>query len=170
MSPGTLSLEGWRWESFFTSVSPCLPCSNEIKMVNFTPFMWSFTPHPVSCAREAQTSRRPPFKATLEWTTQNVCARLTSDAIKYSKSLLSWFFALAVFEWSDGKQRFELSMRETAQKTMKDKFAGNDDAIPLAKQRIRVNGHSMDQILKNNRWSIVVYDNFLKRNVETGTN
>lgn len=61
-------------------------------------------------------------------------------------------------------------MRETAQKTMKDKFAGNDDAIPLAKQRIRVNGHSMDQILKNNRWSIVVYDNFLKRNVETGTN
>lgn len=78
--------------------------------------MWSFTPHPVSCAREAQTSRRPSFKATLEWTTQNVCARLTSDAIKYSKSLLSWFFVLAVFEWSDGKQRFELSMRETAQK------------------------------------------------------
>lgn len=97
MSPGTLSLEGWRWESFFTSRSSCLPCSNEIKMVNFTPFMWSFTPHPVSCAREAQTSRRPSFKATLEWTTQNVCARLTSDAIKYSKSLLSWFFCACSF-------------------------------------------------------------------------
>lgn len=38
-------------------------------------------------------------------------------------------------------------MRETAQKkTMKDKFAGNDDAILLAKQQSRVHGQSMDQI------------------------